>query len=133
MTIKINHSETSCCRPYVLPGWKKFADRPRMTTKATYNILIREVLKKKRITAVKFKIETVELPEKVSIRTIQHLTKELFLTFQNASAEVRRPSTSNRYDPSFAILIAKHPNSHMVWSCFSGSNSRRRLFRAKKT
>ena len=77
-----------------------------------------------RITVVTVKRENVYLLEKVSICTIQHLTKELLLTFRNASAEVRRPSTSNRYDPRFAILIVKHPTSVMVWGCFSASNGR---------
>ena len=45
----------------------------------------------------------------------------MFKCIRSASAKVRRPVGSNRYDPRFTVKTVKHPAQVMVWGCFSGS------------
>ena len=40
--------------------------------------------------------------------------------FKVGSTTVRRPRSSDCFDPRFAVLTVKHPQSVMVWGCFSG-------------
>jgi hypothetical protein len=35
--------------------------------------------------------------------------------------KVRRPKDSSRFDSHYTIKTVKHPNSVMVWGCFSGT------------
>ena len=37
---------------------------------------------------------------------------------------VRRPSDASRYDERYTVKTVKHPDSIMVWGCFSGERGR---------
>lgn len=60
-----------------------------------------------------------------------HLTKEqwekvmfsdesTFRTIDMSEVRVRRPASSNRYEKRYTSITVKHPDSVMVWACFSG-------------
>ena len=42
-----------------------------------------------------------------------------FCTIRSRSKSIRRPMGSNRYDPKYIVKTVKHPDSVMVWGCFS--------------
>ena len=51
-----------------------------------------------------------------------------FQVFKMGSTTVRRPRSSDRFDHRFTIPIVKHPQSVVVWGCFSGEKGREGLY-----
>ena len=51
-----------------------------------------------------------------------------FQVFKMGSTTVRRPRSLGRFDPRYTVLTVKHPQSVMVWGCFSGEKGRRGLY-----
>jgi hypothetical protein len=45
--------------------------------------------------------------------------KSTFRCIRAIKSKVRRPSGSNCFDPRYMAKIVKHPDSVMVWGCFS--------------
>jgi hypothetical protein len=43
-----------------------------------------------------------------------------FRCVRSIKTHVRRPEGSNRFDSWFTVKMVKHPDSVMVWGCFSG-------------
>jgi len=54
--------------------------------------------------------------------------ESMFKCIRSASAKVRRPKGSNRFDPRFTVKTVKHPAQVMVWGCFSGSGGKGGLY-----
>lgn len=54
--------------------------------------------------------------------------KSTFQLVRGASKVVRRPSTVSRYDPQYTVKTIKHPDSVMIWGCFSGEKGRGGLY-----
>ena len=46
-----------------------------------------------------------------------------FQVFKMGSTTVRRPTSSDRFDPRYTVPTVKHPQSVMVWGCFSGKKA----------
>ena len=51
-----------------------------------------------------------------------------FQVFKMGSTTVRRPRSSDRFDPRYTVPTVKHPQSVMVWGCFSGVKGRGGLY-----
>lgn len=47
---------------------------------------------------------------------------------RGGSKSVRQPLGASRYDSKYTVKTVKHPESVMVWGCFSGSNGRGGLY-----
>ena len=47
-----------------------------------------------------------------------------FQVFKMGSTTVRRPRSSDHFDPRYTVPTVKHPQSVMVWGCFSGEKGR---------
>ena len=86
--------------------------------------LLTDAMKKKRITfAKKYKDWTSEQWKKV-----MWSDESTFRLVRGGSKVVRRPSNVSRYDPRFTVKTVKHPESVMVWGCFSGIKGRGGLY-----
>jgi transposase len=51
-----------------------------------------------------------------------------FKCIRSTSNRVRRPIGANRYDPKYTVKTVKHPDSVMIWGCYSGNRGRGGLF-----
>ena len=51
-----------------------------------------------------------------------------FQVFKMGSTTVRRPRSSDRFDPRYTVPTVKHPQSVMVCGCFSGVKDRGGLY-----
>ena len=57
-------------------------------------------------------------------RKVMSSDESNFQVFRMGSNLVRRPRSSNRYDPIYTRPTVKHPDSVMVWGAYSGENGR---------
>ena len=51
-----------------------------------------------------------------------------FQVFRMGSPMIRRPRSSNRFDPKYTVPTVKHPDSVMAWGAFSGEMGRGGLY-----
>lgn len=86
--------------------------------------LLTERMKKRRLSfAKKYQDWTPEQWKKV-----MWSDESTFRLLRIGSKVVRRPSDVSRYDPRYTIKTVKHPDSVMVWGCFSGAKGRGGLY-----
>ncbi|KAF2367034.1 NUC194 [Trinorchestia longiramus] len=82
--------------------------------------LINDCMKKKRIAfAKKYKRWT-----QAQWRKLMFSGESNFLVFRTGSITVRRPVSSDRYDPRYSVPTVKHLNLMMVWGAYSGEKGR---------
>lgn len=55
---------------------------------------------------------------------VMYSDESTFRCIRSIKSKVRRPSGSNRFDPRYTSLSVKHPDSVMIWGCFSGNGGR---------
>lgn len=60
--------------------------------------------------------------------TVMYSDESTFRCIRATRSRVRRPIGSNRFDSKFTVKTVKHPDSVMVWGCFSGSGGRGGLY-----
>jgi transposase len=59
---------------------------------------------------------------------VMYSDESTFRCIRSTRTKVRRPSGSNRFESKFTVKTVKHPDSVMIWGCFSGSVGRGGLF-----
>jgi transposase len=59
---------------------------------------------------------------------VMYSDESMFRCIRATRSRVRRPIGSNRYDSKFTTKTVKHPESVMVWGCFSGTGGRGGLY-----
>jgi transposase len=59
---------------------------------------------------------------------VMYSDESTFRCIRAVKTKVRRPSGSNRFDSRFTVKTVKHPDSVMVWGCFSGAVGRGGLY-----
>lgn len=64
----------------------------------------------------------------INILQVLFSDESTFRIVSNAPGLVRRPPGSNRYDQRYVRSTVKHPQSQMVWGCFSGEGGRASLW-----
>lgn len=106
--------------PDVCPDHKPIPGRPRKTTKATDNLLRREVKKNPRITGAQLKENHPKLLENVAVRTVMHrLQKDLKLPSRTAA---RKPLLTDRMRKARLAFAKKYGHwtkedwSKVMWS-----------------
>jgi hypothetical protein len=52
---------------------------------------------------------------------VMYSDESTFRCIRSVKSKVRRPSGSNRFDPRYTSVTVKHPDSVMIWGCFSAS------------
>jgi transposase len=60
--------------------------------------------------------------------TVMYSDESMFRCIRATRSRVRRPIGSNRYDSRFTVKTVKHPDSVMIWGCFSGTGGRGGLY-----
>jgi transposase len=86
--------------------------------------LLTEKMKKKRLAfAKKHRSWTAE-----DWRKVMYSDESTFRCLRSTRSRVRRPTGSNRFDSRYTVKTVKHPDSVMVWACFSGAVGRGGLF-----
>ena len=61
-------------------------------------------------------------------KSVMWSDESTFRLVRGGSSLVRRPSTVSRYDAHYTVKTVKHPDSVMVWACFSGKRGRGGLY-----
>jgi len=59
---------------------------------------------------------------------VMYSDESTFRCIRATRSKVRRPSGSNRFDSRFTVKTVKHPDSVMVWGCFSAVGGHGGLF-----
>ncbi len=55
---------------------------------------------------------------------VMYSDESTFRCIRSIKSRVRRPKGSNRFDPRYTSTTVKHPDSVMIWACFSGNGGR---------
>ena len=64
--------------------------------------------------------------------TVMWSDESTFRCITGRQGRIRRPVGSDRYDPRFTEKSVKHPDSVMIWGCFSGLGGRGVCFSSRK-
>ncbi len=87
------------------------------STVAAMKPLLTQKMKKKRLAFCnKYKNWT-----SAERQTVMYSDESTFRRIRATRSLVRRPRGSNRFDSRFTVKTVKHPDSVMVWGCFSGA------------
>ena len=86
--------------------------------------LITERMKTKRLTFAKNYSHWTTEPW----RKVMFSDESNFQVFKMGSTSVRRPKSSDRFDPRYTVPTVKHSQSVMVWGCFLGEKGRGGLY-----
>jgi hypothetical protein len=85
--------------------------------RAAQKPLLTEKMKKKRMAFCKvYQHWTAE-----DWSNVMYSDESTFRCIRSISTKVRRPSGSNQYDSRYTVKTVKHPDSVMIWGCFSGA------------
>lgn len=97
-------------------------------TAANKPLLSIKMKKKRLLFAKKYQHFTAEDWGKV-----MYSDESTFKCIRATKSKVRRPAGSDRFDSRYTIKTVKHPDSVMVWGCFTGNVGRGGLYFLPKT
>ncbi len=96
---------------------------------ATMRPLLSAKMKKKRLQFAKKNTRAWSVAD---WSKVMYSDESTFCYIMATRRKVRRPSGSNRFDSPYTVKTVKHPDSVMVWGCFSGAVGRGGLISTPK-